>query len=44
MRTAYAPLVIPTTGSTTWDLVLQIAIALALLVSIVLMIRNYRGR
>jgi low affinity Fe/Cu permease len=34
----------PSTGSQTWDVVLQIAIALALLVSIVLMIKNYRGR
>jgi hypothetical protein len=34
----------PSTGSGTWDVVLEIAIALALLVSIVLMIRNYRGR
>jgi hypothetical protein len=35
---------IPGTGSTTLDVVLQIAIAAALLVSIVLLIRNYRGR
>jgi hypothetical protein len=35
---------IPGTGSTAWDLVLQIAIALAMLVLIVLLIRNYRGR
>jgi hypothetical protein len=35
---------IPGTGSAGWDLVLQIAIALALLVSIVLLIRNYRNR
>lgn len=35
---------IPGTGSTGLDLVLQIAIALALLVSIVLLIKNYRGR
>ena len=35
---------IPGTGSTGWDVVLQIGIALALLVSIVLLIRNYRGR
>jgi hypothetical protein len=34
----------PGTGSTTWDTVLQIGIALTLLVSIVLLIRNYRGR
>jgi hypothetical protein len=35
---------IPGTGSAGWDVVLQIAVALALLVSIVLLIRNYRGR
>jgi hypothetical protein len=35
---------IPGTGSGTWDTVLQIAIAVALLISIVLLIRNYRGR
>ena len=35
---------IPGTGSGTWDTVLQVAIALALVVSIVLLIRNYRGR
>jgi hypothetical protein len=35
---------IPGTGSTGWDAVLQIAIALALLVGIVLMIKNYRNR
>ena len=35
---------IPGTGSGTWDTVLQIAIALALLVSIVLLIRNFRDR
>ena len=35
---------IPGTGSTVWDAVLQIAIALALLVGIVLMIKNYRNR
>ncbi len=35
---------IPGTGSTSPDIVLQIAIAAALLVSIVLLIRNYRGR
>ena len=41
---AYARRMFPSTGSGTWDVVLEIAIALALLVSIVLMIRNYRGR
>jgi low affinity Fe/Cu permease len=32
------------TGSATWDVVLEIGIALALVVTIVLLIRNYRGR
>jgi hypothetical protein len=32
------------TGSAALNVVLQIAIALALLVSVVLLIRNYRGR
>lgn len=36
--------VIPGTGSSGWDLVVQIAIALALVVTLVLMIRNYRDR
>ncbi len=40
----YAGSVFPSTGSTTWDLVLEIGIALALLVSLVLLYRNYRGR
>ncbi len=35
---------IPGTGSGAMDVILQIAIAAALLVSIVLLIRNYRGR
>jgi hypothetical protein len=35
---------IPGTGSGGLDVVLQIAIAAALLVSVVLLIRNYRGR
>jgi hypothetical protein len=35
---------IPGTGSAGWDAVLQIAIVLALLVTIVLMIKNYRDR
>ena len=35
---------IPGTGSETLDLVLQIGIALAMLVAIVLIVRNYRGR
>jgi LPXTG-motif cell wall-anchored protein len=36
--------VIPSTGSAGWDAVLQIGIALALFVSIVVLIKNYRGR
>ena len=35
---------IPGTGSSGWDAVLQIAVALALLGSIVLLIKNYRDR
>jgi hypothetical protein len=35
---------IPGTGSSGLDVVIQIAIAAALLVSIILLIRNYRGR
>lgn len=35
---------IPSTGSAGLDVVLQIAVAAALLVMIVLLIRNYRGR
>jgi hypothetical protein len=35
---------VPGTGSDTLDLVLQIGIALAMLVLIVLLIRNFRGR
>ena len=35
---------IPGTGSAGWDAVLQIAIVLALLVTIILMIKNYRDR
>ena len=35
---------IPGTGSTGLDVVLQIAVAAALLVSVVLLIRNYRNR
>ena len=35
---------IPGTGSAALDVVLRIAVAVALLVSIVLLIRNYRGR
>ena len=43
-RPAYADGMIPGTGSDGWDLVLQIGIVLALLVAIVLMIKNYRDR
>jgi hypothetical protein len=32
------------TGSATWDTVLQIGIAVCLLIWIVLLIRHYRGR
>jgi hypothetical protein len=35
---------IPGTGSSTLDAVLEIGIILALLVSVVLLYRNYRGR
>jgi hypothetical protein len=35
---------IPGTGSAGWDLVLQIAIFAALLVAVVLMIKNFRDR
>jgi hypothetical protein len=35
---------IPSTGSDTLDGVLQIGILLAMLVTIVVMVRNYRGR
>jgi hypothetical protein len=35
---------IPGTGSGGLDVVLQLAIAAALLVTIILLIRNYRGR
>jgi hypothetical protein len=34
----------PSTGSATWDTVLQVGIALALLTLIVMLIRDYRGR
>ena len=35
---------VPGTGSDTLDVVLEIGIALAMLVMIVLLVRNYRGR
>ncbi|WP_268895437.1 hypothetical protein [Goekera deserti] len=34
----------PSTGSGTWDTVLQLAIAAALVVSLVLLYRDFRGR
>jgi len=34
----------PSTGSGTWDTILQLAIAAVLLVTIVLLVRDYRGR
>ena len=34
----------PGTGSETWDRILEVGIILALVVSIVLLYRNYRGR
>ena len=43
-RRAYCRRMVPGTGSDTLDLVLQIGIALATVVLIVLLIRNYRGR
>jgi hypothetical protein len=36
--------VFPTTGSATWDTVLEIGIALCMLVTLVLLWRNMRGR
>jgi len=36
--------VIPSTGSSGWDIVLQIAVAIALLVTLVLMVKNFRDR
>ena len=41
---SYPRTVIPSTGSQTLDVVLQVAIMAALLVGIVLLIRNFRGR
>lgn len=35
---------IPSTGSSGWDVVLQVAVALALIVTLVLLVRNYRDR
>jgi len=36
--------VIPGTGSSGWDVVVQIAVAVALLVTLVLLVRNFRDR
>jgi hypothetical protein len=41
---AYSGGMVPGTGSEALDVVLQIGIAVAMLVLIVLLIRNYRGR
>jgi hypothetical protein len=35
---------IPSTGSAEWDVVLEIAIGVTLLVTLILLIRNYRNR
>ncbi|WP_143030330.1 LPXTG cell wall anchor domain-containing protein [Blastococcus aurantiacus] len=35
---------VPSTGSETLDVVLQLAVIAALLASLVLLVRNYRGR
>lgn len=35
---------LPSTGSETLDIVMQLAIIAALLASLVLIVRNYRGR
>jgi hypothetical protein len=36
--------VIPSTGSSGWDTILQIVLALALVLTLVVLIRNYRDR
>jgi hypothetical protein len=41
---AYRRGMVPGTGSNTLDVVLEIGIALAMLVTIVLLVRHYRGR
>jgi hypothetical protein len=33
-----------TTGSATWDTILQIGIAAALVVTLIVLVRNYRNR
>jgi hypothetical protein len=35
---------IPSTGSATFDLVLEVALVTLLVITLVLLIRNYRGR
>ena len=35
---------LPSTGSETLDIVMQLAVIAALLASLVLLVRNYRGR
>ena len=35
---------LPSTGSTTWDTIGQVAIALAIATTLVLMVRDYRNR
>jgi len=34
----------PQNGSPTWDVILEVGIAVCLVLTIVLLIRNYRGR
>ena len=41
---AYRREMVPGAGSSTLDVVLEIGIALAMLVAIVLLVRTYRGR
>ena len=43
-RGAYPEHMFPGTGSSTLDAVLEIGIIVVLLISVVLLIRNYRGR
>ena len=43
-RRAYAPAMSPSTGSAFWDAVLQIGIAAAMVVTLVLLVRDYRNR
>jgi hypothetical protein len=41
---AYARVMLLSTGSSMWDAILEIAIIVALVITIVLLYRNYRGR